>query len=379
MIFENKEIKLFRKFLSECGIEYIKSYSSFKENFEFSYFNNYILDDKKNVVGLRIRNTIKNIPDIISEFKHLKVLDIENNKIKNIDAIKSLTQLTHLYISKNNIEDISILSHLNNLQYLYAENNPIKDIASIGELKELKGVFLYYTQLDLTSTLKLKKLKKLEYLYLTSYSGYHDDKNKKGREENNQLKYLNAVRNETNFDLAIVKLIELENDRAYNNLTLSEFNEFNKNDPIKKGYVLDNNKNIIACHFNRNNKLVTELKHLKTFRTENTGKFLNKLSHIEELFITHPINTDYTYLTFFSELKKLKKIKFSARKFSLSSNANIDLSFLINLKQLENLSFDGRNEILIDLDIISSLKSLKSLTIKNAKLTDISKLKTLLN
>eukprot|EP01095_Lingulamoeba_sp_RSL-Kostka_P013357 TRINITY_DN551_c0_g1_i1.p1 TRINITY_DN551_c0_g1~~TRINITY_DN551_c0_g1_i1.p1 ORF type:complete len:369 (+),score=74.68 TRINITY_DN551_c0_g1_i1:76-1182(+) len=128
-----------------------------------------IPDEICNIINLQDlslqRNSIKIIPDSITECKDLNTLWLYKNRIECIDPIgqllslkylnlgcnkinkipesfKNLTKLEHLFLNSNSLEDFNVICNLTNLTNLLLSNNRIKtipeDIVDLVNLEDLK-------------------------------------------------------------------------------------------------------------------------------------------------------------------------------------------------------------------------------------------------
>jgi internalin A len=82
------------------------------------------------------------IPSNILELRHLKSLDIRDNKIRDISIIGKLLHINNLNLRGNKIEDFSILSEIRGLEMLDLGNNNIENISFLSELDNLYSLDL---------------------------------------------------------------------------------------------------------------------------------------------------------------------------------------------------------------------------------------------
>ncbi|QXP53092.1 leucine-rich repeat domain-containing protein [Cellulophaga sp. HaHa_2_1] len=149
-----------------------------------------IIKDFKNLKVLKLsKNSISKLPNWIGSLKHLETLEIELNKLEGLpEDIGKLSKLETIWLSNNNIKELpdsfcdlkslttlsienNELSHLpknignlSNLEFLFATDNSLYDIPeSIGNMKNLYYLFLEKNRLkDLPADIQhCKKLHKL--------------------------------------------------------------------------------------------------------------------------------------------------------------------------------------------------------------------------
>ncbi|KAM7071860.1 leucine-rich repeat-containing protein 72 isoform 2-T2 [Acridotheres tristis] len=96
------------------------------------------------VVALYLaRQGLRSIPSL-SQFRRLRYLWINNNKIQDLTFLIKNYYLTELYLNNNELTDISgALKHLCSLQILFLHNNELKKLGKT--VKELKGMISLQT------------------------------------------------------------------------------------------------------------------------------------------------------------------------------------------------------------------------------------------
>ncbi len=121
--------------------------------------NTEIDGNKENYVGERLEalnkigeildrgGTININLDKLNLFTNYKTLDLSNQNITTLEALEGLTELTSLNLSNNKItledeKSKEILGNMDKLKLLNLDNNDIKDISMINKLKNLKRLFL---------------------------------------------------------------------------------------------------------------------------------------------------------------------------------------------------------------------------------------------
>ncbi|NWZ03432.1 LRC72 protein, partial [Loxia curvirostra] len=86
---------------------------------------------------------LRSIPSL-SQFRRLRYLWINSNKIQDLTFLIKNYYLTELYLNNNELTDISgALKHLRSLQILFLHNNELKKLGKT--VKELKGMISLQT------------------------------------------------------------------------------------------------------------------------------------------------------------------------------------------------------------------------------------------
>ena len=101
----------------------------------------------------------------------LTTLSLNIQSVTNIDKLATLTNLSSLSIvaDVNNITDLNALAGLKNLSFLaLSRNNNLADLSPLANLVNLKE--LHLGQCNISSVIQLRKLTKLEKLYLSTNS-----------------------------------------------------------------------------------------------------------------------------------------------------------------------------------------------------------------
>ncbi|MBN2152846.1 MAG: leucine-rich repeat domain-containing protein [Candidatus Lokiarchaeota archaeon] len=78
----------------------------------------------------------------LEKFKKVKILKLDNNKIRQIAGLDKLTSLEELYLAHNKIESIEGLDSLAKLRTLDLKMNWIKDVNGMENLHSLREVYL---------------------------------------------------------------------------------------------------------------------------------------------------------------------------------------------------------------------------------------------
>jgi len=119
--------------------------------------------DFEKLTGLNLRNNqLTEVPKGLEKLTELKVLSLENNKVKDLSILKHLEKLKELRLGDNRLNDINTLPELDQLGALFLENNTISDLRPILRLKNLTSLSVGgYDQIDFDTIRKLNNLKEL--------------------------------------------------------------------------------------------------------------------------------------------------------------------------------------------------------------------------
>ncbi len=88
------------------------------------------------------QNKIRNILNL-AEFKSITDLDLSQNQISDISSLKKLKSIQKLWLSENQISDISVLMYLINIEILSLHSNLISDISALKNLKSIKALYAW--------------------------------------------------------------------------------------------------------------------------------------------------------------------------------------------------------------------------------------------
>lgn len=114
------------------------------------------------LIQYRTANNLEGIPSSFDSLINMKILILNNNKIKSISLLGQMTQLERLELRGNQIEKIESLNDLKQLKLLTLSNNQIKSITKedIPELPEINdlGLFGNYLGSDDNDVVNIKQL-----------------------------------------------------------------------------------------------------------------------------------------------------------------------------------------------------------------------------
>lgn len=169
----NEPIKPYEINMSDKGLTNIVNSEDLNKVTILDISNNKIKDieplgNSLYLVSLKIQGN--NISDIhpVGNMTELSYLDGSDNHIQEVEALSELKKLTTLKLGNNEIYDIEILSKLVNMKTLHLNNNYIDDITVLSELKKLKYLDLSNNEID--DYTPLYELKELDVLILKNTS-----------------------------------------------------------------------------------------------------------------------------------------------------------------------------------------------------------------
>lgn len=366
-----------------------------KENHDFIYKN---LNKFTHLDTLRVYNTLEEIDynefknvaikclkvsgysdlSILKNFKNAKSLTSlvisDNIDLKNIADIENVNFITHLTISNNNLSSLKGIESLTKLTHLIiSDNKNLTSLQEIGKIKTLTS--LRISDYDNLKTLKgLENLQSLTSLYI---SDNEDLINLTGIENLKNINQLTVLRNDNLITLkAIEKIQAIADLKIINNYKLENLSGIEKLNPITS-LVVSGNKTLTSLdeigslttlenlEISNNVKLTnlsglknfTRLKSLKLLDNEN----LTSINGIENLKLITSLAISNN-----PKLQNLNGIESINILESLLISGDFDINQLTkntNLKSIASLTIS--NTKIQDLEAISSLQSLTSLTISN--------------
>lgn len=150
------DLKIIKKLEKDIG----KKLESIKLEEVFHSNNGYVLDKKKQVIGLNVSALkLSKIPGRVLDLKHLTHLSLSRTLLSDISALKDLKHLTHLSLGRTQLSGISALKELKNLTNLDLNTTLLSDISALKELTNLTTLDLNATEISDISALKdLKNL-----------------------------------------------------------------------------------------------------------------------------------------------------------------------------------------------------------------------------
>lgn len=330
------------------------------------------------MLGKNLIAKIKNLSCV----PEIQILDLHNNKIKQIENLVFLQKLRILNISNNQLNTFIQLNANKNLEELNLRNNSISIIPNLNNsFNKLKKLNLSKNIISkMEYILELKKLKKLEELYLEGngviilkdfykkISGLplkYNEKNKNGIISLSNLGYNTAYidRNrKTNNEIVNninCNLITSPSPNKKNNIFLSNdsyTNNFNKrNHNIS---ALTNNIFSIKKSFNRTNLLIhtNDNKNMNAENISYSGpKKIFKIP--SDYFKKNIVPQNVLYTDSYS--KNTKNNNNNYLNESLKSNNNLNIKILGRVYSLRKMDEEKQNEInqMIDKDItINNIK-----------------------
>lgn len=94
------------------------------------------LEEKSGELNLRFAS-LKQLPKALGELRHLRILHLGNNDIKDLSPIIGFESLLELEINHNSIRDLSPIAKIKSLRKLSARSNLIDNISPLSLLNEL--------------------------------------------------------------------------------------------------------------------------------------------------------------------------------------------------------------------------------------------------
>ncbi|WP_338812762.1 COR domain-containing protein [Bernardetia sp. Wsw4-3y2] len=273
---------------------------------------------------------ISNIENL-KKLNKLRVLDIHQNKIKDISTLEYLLNIEELYIGDNYIQDIKSLQNLKKLKVLdMASAGYINSFSPLENLEEL--CVLDASLLDVQDLFPLSNLKKLEELYLSE----------------NEIQNISPLKN-----LTKLKTLDLN----YNNIK--------KLGCIKgminlKTLLLEGNEISII----KDIKYLNQISHLSLSYNK-----IKNITDIQNLLELKVLKLRENKIIEASKLQNLKNLEF----IDLSHNYIKDISFINNLLKIRKIDVSCNKINSISFTNISHIKSDASLEIRGNPIMNIPK------
>ena len=276
----------------------------------------------------------------VQKLPSLKYLNISGLQLQNIESLSSLHFLESLIICRTSLLDISPLAHLNNLHFLYIEGPVAKDFTPLATNVNLQCLSLHSNPYihDLLFLSDMKQLLSLEISdchELTNISGVLNVPNLKRLEINNcsGIDYLPPMKSEKYLESLVLSDLPNLND-------ISNLREMPSLKNLRLSYIPVSDISVIGT-----------------------------LS-LDELLLNTPQVHDYNII---NGLKKLKSLQLLS--------ARLDLSYLNGLSNLMYLEIvtSPSEKLVLDSDVVSTLRSLVSLNLYKTQIVDLSPLKNLPN
>ncbi len=264
------------------------------------------LDDKKDLLSIRLRGNKINKIEGIDNNKLLKGINLRNNNLTQIENLNNQKELMFLDVGYNNITQISSLDNLNKLIYLNLNDND--NLESLEGIKNLQNLII----LDISDC---RKFVKTEFSFSDNFSN---------------LKSLNISASD------LKKIRGLDNLKSLCNLYL--YGNFIKKienlDSLTNLEVLDLSDNFINVIENLDNqKNLKELKIIGSYSATNpTNEGIKKIENLDSLVNLEYLNLNYNRIKKIENLNNLKKLK----RLCLAGNK---LEKIENLEYLDNLQY----------------------------------------
>lgn len=260
----------------------------------------------------------------IEYLRNLKILDLSDNKIKDITPLSKLKDLIQLDLSNNRITDISKLGTLTGLTSLSLGGNYISDITILSKLINLEGLDLRYN--NISNITPLAEMNQLLYLDLDS----------------NKISDITPLSNLHNLDNLCISDNKISDITALSGLfNLSGLLALSDNN-ISNINALDNMVNLESLMLEGNSiKDVTAL---------------GNLTNLEGLWLNNNQIDDVTPLAALLKLDRLY----------LNDNCIDDVSMLSTLKNISVLEL--ANNRIKDITVIKNMPILSYLNMQNNRI-----------
>lgn len=343
---------------------------------------------------------------LLANLSQLTFLDISHTEIENVDFIKKMTSLEHLFLTDDYIENLDVLANLKSLQtLLLAYNDVLQDIGFLKNLKHLRKLSLQNCEQSDLSV--LKHLKQLQYLnlawnqlddidFLTDLT--HLEELDLSENQIQNVEPLKALTKLKQLDLAFNELYNLE---PLQNLTqLEELDvKANANPGIKNLNFLQNLTQLKKLDLEQTSSQDLEnLKHLKNLEELRLDtNFLESLDNLPALDNLKNLSIKQNKIQEASTIGKLKNLESLDISYNPIENIDFvqnlaklkifvawwgnkirDISALSHCQYLETLRI-GRGFVTLKADALKNLTNLKSLSLYQIGLQDISFLQNLKN
>ena len=316
----------------------------------------------------------KSISDVtgLSAFSNLTELNLKYNNLTKIDELSKLTKLKTLILSNNKIgNNIESICNLTSLEQLQAENCCLKDASINGKITKLTNLTkLFLSNNQLSNISSFTAFKKLKILRVDDNLLYDIGKVGNMNLEKFTMKRNKVTRTGTSIPLLSTLLYAQEKNYSmtFNNCKIENGKvivldiEKDASVTINKGNDLEDSKlsitNLVTkVEFNDPvlaERIQEKCPAIVDYKEEN-GKYI---FHISTGALEHVISE--LDLTAIDDTKKIT-----------------DISGLEAFTNLSKLILDNNN--VQNLEKLSQMKGLRSLSLKSCGLTDLSALKTVTN
>ena len=378
LIKEAKEKRLTRLDLGNCGLTELPD-----ELFELVWleelilsnhwyiFDYYSVKSSKNKLSsieeiTKNQNSIKNISEKISNLKNLKIFicggayPLDGGdlnivwKLESIEALKSLVNLEYLDICFTEISNIAFIQNLKNLIYLNLDTNKIEDISPISNLKNLKYLLISRNQvIDFSSLLNLTNLSFL------------------GLAKNNctDFSFLEAHINLETFFLSNLKKKDLHFFNKLRNLNHLELS--NSEEIVDLDFLVNlTNLEILELDDNKNLKNISSIKELTKLRSLSLNSTsIEDLSPIVNLSNIDNLSLMGTKINSLNSIRNLIKLEYLYASYTQIDDLE-PLKDLINLKHIDLTSTKVK-----ELCFLENLNNLQKIILSNTQVSDLSPLK----
>lgn len=326
---------------------------------ELKYQKNKIDDISYITIG---SNEIKSLKGI-EKYTNLKSINILENNIEDISPLFEIKGLTEISITKNKITSIQGINKLDNLINInITENNILKGLDELAELKNLYILNLKNCNLDDKCMEYISKIESLSVLDISK----------------NNIKDLSAIENNKNLYQLQASYNPIE--KIGKSVSVTDVNFSNCN--LEKIDEVVNLENVLNLNLS-NNKISDISKISKLNKLKSINISYNKdIKGIENIrfndsndeYYRNVLNIKGCNLSDISSLKNVGSIKI----LYISENPIKNFDPLLDIKGLVVLDISDI-DVGENIEVISKLTNLYSLSARNCNLGDISKLSLIKN
>ena len=310
------------------------------------------------------------IPEEVSDLKHLKTLNLSRNGILDIQPLKKLTNLQELNLHRNQIEDLRPLELLTSLEFLDLNYNQIADLTPLQRLDGLLFLNLNYNRI--VTIQPLEKLKKLQTLQLND----NRIRDIQPIAQFQELQVLNLDENEIEdiqplYQLDKLQSLSLNDNQIEDIQPLANLSNLKSLDisytdiieiqPLEKLKVLQSLK--------LNGSLIDDLQTLGTLRNLCSLDLRN--SQIKDIQVLKHLTNLQTLDLSKNQVEDIQPLEHlnSLQSLNLSHNKIKDISFIKRLTSLEFL--DLKDNRIVDIGVLRRLVNLQSFDLSSNQIEDI--------
>lgn len=299
----------------------------------------------------------------LSKLQKIKILDISGNGNLQgkLDPIWKLTNLTELRINNAGLVDSDINGNINKLtklNYLFLNNNSINDLTSISQISSLKKIFMSGNKVSNLGNIDSLKLDDLS--LSNTKLNYITTLNTDTQNEEVYVPFLAKVQDSKSY-LYSKSGLECTNCKVENGKVIMDFNASTAQVKVKEGHAT----NSVVSISKNTQQIVLNDKALADRVTEYAKPFV---------LSTEEKDGKYTLTVISSRLYQIQNLNLSAKTGEEKIKDITGLENFVNLKSI-NLSHNDVQNI----EKLSELKNLETLTIRDCGLTNLNSVKDMTN